>query len=313
MLFDLPHGTIQAASAAAEAVLASPGRANASSLDGRRLVDLIAEPVSARRAWGLLLAGDIDGYWRTVRLCRDDGSTLQAEVWVSAAAPGRGLGVAVAVLAVPATAPASGAADRPAGDSVHLIGVVSDTWEVSQISSTVTDLLGHSAEDIVGRSLLEFVHPSEVPQLIMTLGAAAGPSHMSQMRLRIRISSGGWEQHRTHLTHLAGANLPSFAFMARPELAVPDDGASRLLRLARELRPHDGTTDRSGLDRELRSLSRRESEIVALLLEGERAPDIARTLVLSQSTVRNHLASAFKKIGVHSQQELVRRLRGNLP
>jgi DNA-binding CsgD family transcriptional regulator len=30
---------------------------------------------------------------------------------------------------------------------------------------------------------------------------------------------------------------------------------------------------------------------------------------VSQSTVRNHLSSVFKKVGVHSQAELIRRLR----
>jgi DNA-binding CsgD family transcriptional regulator len=30
---------------------------------------------------------------------------------------------------------------------------------------------------------------------------------------------------------------------------------------------------------------------------------------VSQSTVRNHLSSIFRKVGVHSQSELLRRLR----
>jgi DNA-binding CsgD family transcriptional regulator len=34
-------------------------------------------------------------------------------------------------------------------------------------------------------------------------------------------------------------------------------------------------------------------------------PPIAKSLFLSQSTIRNHLASVFAKIGVSSQQELV--------
>ena len=53
-------------------------------------------------------------------------------------------------------------------------------------------------------------------------------------------------------------------------------------------------------------LSPRECEIVRLLLDGERVPTIAQKLVLSQSTVRDHLAASFKKLGLHSQQELLR-------
>jgi DNA-binding CsgD family transcriptional regulator len=36
---------------------------------------------------------------------------------------------------------------------------------------------------------------------------------------------------------------------------------------------------------------------------------IADTLFVSQSTVRNHLATIFKKFGVHSQAELLELLK----
>jgi PAS domain S-box-containing protein len=53
-------------------------------------------------------------------------------------------------------------------------------------------------------------------------------------------------------------------------------------------------------------LSPRESEIVGLLLEGHRVVSISTELCVSEHTVRNHLKSVFRKLGVHSQAELVR-------
>jgi DNA-binding NarL/FixJ family response regulator len=50
-------------------------------------------------------------------------------------------------------------------------------------------------------------------------------------------------------------------------------------------------------------------EIVTRLLDGYRVPAIAGNLFLSQSTVRNHLASVFGKLGVASQQQLLDALR----
>ncbi|MDX6204840.1 MAG: Bacterial regulatory protein luxR family, partial [Frankiales bacterium] len=44
-------------------------------------------------------------------------------------------------------------------------------------------------------------------------------------------------------------------------------------------------------------------------LAGERVPMIAERMFLSQSTVRNHLTSVYRKQGVRSQQELLRLLR----
>jgi DNA-binding CsgD family transcriptional regulator len=40
-------------------------------------------------------------------------------------------------------------------------------------------------------------------------------------------------------------------------------------------------------------------------------PAIAGAVFLSQSTVRNHLARVYRKLGVGSQQELINLLRDN--
>jgi DNA-binding NarL/FixJ family response regulator len=59
----------------------------------------------------------------------------------------------------------------------------------------------------------------------------------------------------------------------------------------------------------LSRLSSRELDIVRRLAAGDRVPTIAASLYISQSTVRNHLSTVFRKLGVHSQQELIVLLR----
>ncbi len=56
-------------------------------------------------------------------------------------------------------------------------------------------------------------------------------------------------------------------------------------------------------------LSPREWEVLTRLLRGDRVRRIATELFVSQSTVRNNLANIFKKMGVHSQEELLDRFR----
>jgi DNA-binding NarL/FixJ family response regulator len=51
-------------------------------------------------------------------------------------------------------------------------------------------------------------------------------------------------------------------------------------------------------------LSDREAQVVRLLLTGYHVPGIAKQLFITQSTVRNHLSSVFRKLRVNSQQEL---------
>ena len=61
---------------------------------------------------------------------------------------------------------------------------------------------------------------------------------------------------------------------------------------------------------ELDLLSPRESEVVKLLAEGHRVSSIARSLFISQHTVRNHLHSVYRKLEVGSQAELIEWLKG---
>lgn len=62
------------------------------------------------------------------------------------------------------------------------------------------------------------------------------------------------------------------------------------------------------LQTRLQQLSRREREVLRLLLANQKPQIIARTLFISLHTVRNHLRSIFEKLSVHSQTELLTRL-----
>jgi len=59
----------------------------------------------------------------------------------------------------------------------------------------------------------------------------------------------------------------------------------------------------------LEDLSDREIEVVVQLAEGRRVPAIAKALYISPNTVRNHLKSVYRKLEVHSQSELLERIR----
>jgi DNA-binding CsgD family transcriptional regulator len=315
LLVDLPGGRIAAANAAVGSLLGIP---IGESLVGRMATDLAADPFAGRRAMSLVLDGHIDGFWRANRLLsRWDGSTVSADIWFSAR-PAKTVrprfGV---VVGVPANAErtAGGGLEQGEHDAVQVLGVVGDSWLLRQISCTVTKLLGHCAEDLLGTSILGFVHPEDVPGLLMSLGSAAREPRMSRTHLRLLSSAGDWMLCTVDITPLAATDLPAFAFTARPtrvsiegDLPRALDAHERLMRIAHEVRSVEARSPRArGAEGAFALLSPRECEIVQLLLDGERVPAIAKQLVVSQSTVRNHLAASFKKLGVHSQQELLRR------
>ena len=56
---------------------------------------------------------------------------------------------------------------------------------------------------------------------------------------------------------------------------------------------------------EARGLSPREAEVLVYLARGFTPAYIAKSLVLSVSTVRTHVKSIYKKLGVNGREELL--------
>jgi DNA-binding NarL/FixJ family response regulator len=80
---------------------------------------------------------------------------------------------------------------------------------------------------------------------------------------------------------------------------------SRILRYARSEATSRSLNAFDPLQARLQMLSRREWEVVQLLLANQRPKAIARSLFISLHTARNHLRSIFDKLAVHSQTELL--------
>lgn len=122
----------------------------------------------------------------------------------------------------------------------------------------------------------------------------------------------------------AGQVVESFAVLvdlgtiqtAKQIGALPqEDLRAQLGRIALELRSLS-LTARPGLAAslafshpELEQLTPRERQVLEKLAGGSRVPDIASQLFISPHTVRNHLKSIFRKVGVGSQAELLQRVR----
>ena len=59
----------------------------------------------------------------------------------------------------------------------------------------------------------------------------------------------------------------------------------------------------------LADLSKREQEVASAFFGGQDRDEIAAAFFISPHTVQNHFKSIFRKLGVHSKVELLRRLR----
>jgi DNA-binding CsgD family transcriptional regulator len=116
-------------------------------------------------------------------------------------------------------------------------------------------------------------------------------------------------------------------FLSVPFRAPPDSGAALavlLIRIgdSRDAAHSEGEPGAQAIDSRpfpthathtrtdaLAALTSRERQIVIQLLDGSRTTLIAEEFRISVNTVRNHLKSIFRKLGVNSQAQLVRVLR----
>jgi DNA-binding CsgD family transcriptional regulator len=87
------------------------------------------------------------------------------------------------------------------------------------------------------------------------------------------------------------------------------DALSAEAEALREADAGNGLAARRLLDPQLESLTGREWEVARRIADGDRVALITEDLRISPNTVRNHLKAIFRKLEVHSQAQLVRRIR----
>jgi ligand-binding sensor domain-containing protein/DNA-binding CsgD family transcriptional regulator len=110
------------------------------------------------------------------------------------------------------------------------------------------------------------------------------------IRLAIRVRPPFWRSHWFYA--LVAALVLALSFIWHRQ---------RMRRLARRLR------NQSALERFMakRDVSRREREVIRLLLQGKSSRDIENELFISLHTVRSHIYRIYKKLGIKNRTQLV--------
>lgn len=324
-MLDLPGRTLLAASGrlAELLALADPGDCP---LDMAEITD---RPDDMGRLFDLVQAGALDMFAATRSLRRRAGETVATENWVVVSDAGqrhRALWVVVPA----GEGPASWVSERPDHTwprevSGLVVGSFDPALQIGRISVDVHGVLGLSSEQLVGRALTELVHPHDLPELFASMGTSLADGTGVGAQLRLANCDGEWVPTRWIVTPVVDESLRfGFAFATSRSDGNGtdlDDNTRRMAALERHLWRIAQEVQASGVAAGLNpvpepgqlpglgDLSPRQWEVLTRLLRGERVPTIARDLYISQSTVRNHLADMFRKLGVHSQQQLLDLLR----
>jgi DNA-binding CsgD family transcriptional regulator/PAS domain-containing protein len=319
VLVEAPSAQLAAANPAFKALLR---------LDGERLatLDLFSFTADDDRpiveaVLGGVASGRTHSYRGRWRWRRADGESIDV---VASVQPFRHDTPRALVAAVPshrairpAEAPVIAAASPPL-----LLATISQDWIWSDITADATALLGWEPEALPGRTIQATVHPDDLVSLLLAVGRSGAERRSVTVPMRLRSDRGDWIPLRCSLGPLCHHNPPLFAVAAMAEATDGDtEGtAQRAARLESHLWRIAAEIEAAGIvapenrgilmgHPEVQGLSGRQSEVLRRLLRGQRVPAIAKDLYVSPSTVRNHLAHIYRRLGVHSQAELLARLR----
>jgi DNA-binding CsgD family transcriptional regulator len=316
LVVDLETLTVRAASTAALEIIGKPP----AEVIGRSAPDLFG-PKTAERCAGALEAvalGVVD-FYRSYGWVANGDSEGPITVWVRALQLDRE-SIALVELAngdEPQHSPLVRYLGREPLEMA--IGTANASWTITSISSDIEALLGFSAHEATGRSLLGSVQQDDVP-LLLEADVRTHDDHAASVAIEMRHASGEWKRMCCVLTSLAGAADRYFILLPESETARTEAGRvseleHHLWRIAAEVEASGilqriGATSNAARLPQMAALSLRQWEVLNRLLRGDRVPTIAKELFVSQSTVRDHLSAIFERFGVHSQAELLALMRG---
>jgi DNA-binding CsgD family transcriptional regulator len=311
LVLEVPSERIVASSPGAQELLDPGGGV----VVGRHLEQFTADrPVLGS---DLLAGGRMNGFETFRVLRRPHGADLKVRMWIRTfdhQPPSRF--VLVVIVADQSTERAVGATHWQ--DAPAVMGTADASLIVERISGDAAVLFGRSVAGLIGQSMIGLVAEEDVPSCLAALSEASASQNGVTLYLDIRSGTPDSPAVGTLSCEVLILPLqpsPSCAFvflptptgMSRTRVSAELSGilgrlgrGADVAQLARGVFSGITEQDVAGLSR----LTTRELEIVTRLLDGDRAPAIATRLFLSQSTVRNHLASVFGKLGVTSQQEL---------
>jgi PAS domain S-box-containing protein len=313
----LPDGIVRIVNPAFEQLVGVP----ASELIGRRTPDLFS-PHDAAELWlAALESGAVDAVRASRRIPRPDGHAVAVWVWVRVTQAGSQR--AFVALVVPAERMRSTGKDTsaPWRELAEVaVGTADAQWRIEQVSADVRSVTGRDAAALTGTPLLDLVHVDPPPVLSQQAAVTSArgqvvPAVGPPIDVRLLLARLG-DTHSGRVVFALMRPLPARALPSASDRIAELE--LRLRRIGAEVQAAGvldeiGALPAPGEIPELGDLTSRQWEILSRLVGGERVRTIATALYLNPSTIRNHLTAIFRKFGVHSQAELLRRVRRDTP
>lgn len=307
MLTDLRTHTFIALNDRAAEVFGAP----AAELVGRDVLPYIdaRDRDAARAAYAAMADKVIDGYQVRRRLASAAGEERTVSVWGRRVElPPKQYGLWVLI---PGAEGLNAIELLMMGASSVVLAVTDHDWQIEYMTADA-ELLGGRGSDLRGFPLLGLVHPSAAAEF-SAAAARTTTDHVAVTVLtRMRAAHEQWVDRYCVIVRLCEHEPPRLGIVisegpaasAAPAADQLDEHLRQSVLEARGAQTLDALPALTGLPHG-NELSARQAEIVSRLVAGQQAADIARSMFLSPSTVRNHLSAIYRKFGVHSQAQLL--------
>jgi DNA-binding CsgD family transcriptional regulator len=304
----------------------------ADQLVGRRLTEFVSPGNAVEATIAVLDRGIVDESRSRRTLRRGTGALVPVYVWARAVTVGGRRGALVFMLPVSQLGRAGRDPAAPWRSlATVVVGIADADWRVEAVSKDIANFANVCSEEVVGQSLIDLIEPVDDdghdvdthrgPSGRRPRGTE-GPPRRGKLRCSRRGPIDVWVLYSPLSPGGDGRKVFTLVGTVNPRMAKdPSERVRelelRLQRIGAEVRAARIMDDVAGLPvahgvtalPDLGDLSSRQWAILSRLGRGERVPQIAADLYLSQSTVRNHLSAIFQKFGVHSQSELLAKLR----
>jgi PAS domain S-box-containing protein len=265
---------------------------------------------AARAGYAAMAGKVIDGYQVQRRIVRPDGTELIVSV------SGRRVGDPTNLFGlwslVPESEPPNPVETLVIGVPAIVLAVTDHDWQIEYVSSDA-GLLGARGSELRGFPPIGLIHPSAATEFLAAAARTVTDLLAVTVVTRMRAGRDRWADRYCVMLRICEHQPPRLGVVisAGPTAATLDGPENQLNEYvrqaaleARAVRTLDALPALARLPHGS-ELSARQTEIVARLVAGQRPADIARAMFLSPSTIRNHLATIYRKFGVHSQAELL--------
>ena len=183
-------------------------------------------------------------------------------------------------------------------------------------------ILGYSSQDVLGRFCYDVINgvdqwSGQVCYLgcpVMDCAKGGRPTPGQDVKVRAKDGTGRWlSVVHTYIDNQQGNNrhLAAVVHIFR-DVTEGMDARHTLERISREVSAYGSpAAAREPEVHHHEDLTSREQQVVTMLAKGEGTSGIAKKLMISNATARNHIQNILGKLNVHTRLEAVAYVLGN--